>query len=158
MYWLNQESWPYATMSISPSACSTEYSLACPSALQHKSDMERRLVGPATGLPGAGQAADVDDLASEAAGLRLQLVEALEELEARERELREARDTAVGQHHKMQALSDQVRGRSRAHGSFPQQSSCYVLGVHTWPLHPSMVPTDTTDFAASSLLCWLPCR
>jgi hypothetical protein len=83
----------------------------CPG-LQHKSDMERRLVGPASGMPGSGQAADADDLASEAAGLRLQLVEALEELEARERELRDARDSALGQHHKMQALSDQVRSSS----------------------------------------------
>lgn len=71
--------------------------------------MERRLVGPGSIMPGSSQAADVDDLASEVAGLRLQLVESLEELEARERELQEARDTALGQHHKMQALSDQVR-------------------------------------------------
>lgn len=108
------------SLSLRPDACT-------PSPLQHKSDMERRLVGPATGLPGAGQAADVDDLASEAAGLRLQLVEALEELEARERELREARDTAVGQHHKMQALSDQVRDSSLSLSHFARPPSTAAL-------------------------------
>lgn len=65
---------------------------------------------PSGGAAGcAGHGGEVEELSSEVAGLQLQLVEALEELEARERELREAGDQALGQQQKMQALSDQVR-------------------------------------------------
>jgi hypothetical protein len=101
-----------------------------PSLLQHKTEMERRLLVPLGGMPGGGsQGGDAEELASEVAGLRLQLVEALEELEARERELGEAGQAVSGQQQKMQALSDQVPGQGARR--MPGTAACLRLVART---------------------------
>jgi hypothetical protein len=123
--------------------------------------MERRLVVPPGGLPGSGSgaAAGAEELASEVAGLRLQLVEALEELEARERELREAEQGVRGQQQKMQALSDQVGGPGPAPSCCPAWLGPSALpGAAGRQVQGSPVPACLLPSRLPTCLHRRPCR
>lgn len=71
---------------------------------------------------------EYEELSAEASSLRLQLIEALEELSSRERELSDAHDSCLRHAGRLQALGDQVRGGVTAVPRVSSWLCCLLLG------------------------------